>query len=64
MKRLTLFALAVAMLASCATKAPQEANTPENPILTIEGGQVQGVNTDIEGVVVYHSKLEGNVALS
>lgn len=24
-----------------------------NPILTIEGGQVQGVNTDIDGVVVY-----------
>ncbi len=28
-------------------------NVNKNPILTIEGGQVQGVNTDIKGVTVY-----------
>lgn len=26
---------------------------PENPVLTIEGGQIQGVTTDTEGVYVY-----------
>ncbi|MBR4265885.1 MAG: carboxylesterase family protein [Bacteroidales bacterium] len=53
MKRLILFALSFAMLTSCATKTCQQNKTPENPVLTIEGGQVQGVNTDVEGVVVY-----------
>lgn len=40
-------AAAVISIASCAPK--QQAN----PVLTIEGGQVQGVNTDIEGVIAY-----------
>ncbi len=42
---LSLLVLAAALI-SCQQKA-------ENPILTIEGGQVQGVYADIEGVYVY-----------
>lgn len=39
-------AIVIAALASCAKEQP-------NPVLTIEGGQIQGVNTDIDGVIVY-----------
>ena len=54
MRRLTLFALGLAaMLVSCSTQPAQQAKAPEKPVLTIEGGQIQGVDTDIEGVVVY-----------
>ncbi|MCQ2974212.1 MAG: carboxylesterase family protein [Bacteroidales bacterium] len=49
MKKFFLLAISVMMLTSCATKVSEKSN----PILTIEGGQVQGVNTDIEGVTVY-----------
>ena len=40
--------MAAVLLAGCAF-----AQKNSNPVLTIEGGQVQGVNTDIKGVVVY-----------
>lgn len=43
MKRIMLAFLALAMLAGC----------KENPVLSIEGGKVQGVTTDIKGVYVY-----------
>lgn len=48
MKKILSIAFGVAMLMSCSTQ-----NSNNNPVLTIEGGQVQGVNTDIKGVVVY-----------
>lgn len=41
-----MFAACVLVSCTCEKEVP-------NPVLTIEGGQVQGVNTDIEGVVVY-----------
>jgi len=41
------------LIAACALIGCTCKNNTENPILTIEGGQVQGVNADIEGVVVY-----------
>ena len=44
MKRITLLAAVVLVLAACAEK---------NPVLTIEGGLVQGVQTEIPGVTVY-----------
>jgi len=44
MKRIFFFALAAFVLAACA---------PGNPVLTIEGGQVQGVVTETPGVTVY-----------
>ena len=46
MKKLIYLVLPL-LFAACATQ-PQE-----SPILTIEGGQVQGVAADIEGVTVY-----------
>ncbi len=49
MRKIFTLACCVAMLASCSTQN----STNTNPVLTIEGGQVQGVNTDIKGVVVY-----------
>ena len=49
MRKIFILACSVAMLASCSTQN----STNTNPVLTIEGGQIQGVNTDIKGVVVY-----------
>jgi len=46
MKKLFLIAVVATLLVGCATKE-------NNPILTIEGGQIQGVKADIEGVYVY-----------
>ncbi|MBQ3883170.1 MAG: carboxylesterase family protein [Bacteroidales bacterium] len=45
MKRIALI-FAVLLLASCTA-------VENNPVLTIEGGQIQGVKTDIPGVTVY-----------
>lgn len=45
MKKLAVL-LAVAALVGCSS-------APEMPVLTIEGGQIQGVTTDIKGVTVY-----------
>jgi len=45
-KRLFILISAALLLLGCKAAV-------ENPILTIEGGQVQGVTTDIEGVYVY-----------
>ena len=42
-----------ALLAACLLVGCHIEKVTENPILTIEGGQIQGVNADIEGVVVY-----------
>ena len=44
MKRILLFCAAALCLAACAEK---------NPVLSIEGGQVQGVPTETKGVTVY-----------
>ena len=44
MQKICLAAAALLMLAACAEK---------NPVLTIEGGRVRGVETDTPGVVVY-----------
>lgn len=41
--------VAVALMAACTTEKPAD----ENPVLTIEGGQVQGVLTDSTNVMVY-----------
>ena len=46
MKRILILACALAM-AACAQKEAQ------SPVLTIEGGQVQGVAADIAGVTVF-----------
>ena len=46
MKKLYFLALAALLLAACKTET-------KVPVLTIEGGQVQGVTTDIPGVVAY-----------
>lgn len=46
MKKILVIAAAAALLMGCTAKE-------NNPILTIEGGQVQGVKADIEGVYVY-----------
>ncbi len=43
-----MLALCALMMVACATK---EVNT--NPVLTVEGGMIQGVNTEIKGVTVY-----------
>ena len=45
MKRILILACALAM-AACAQKA-------QSPVLTVEGGQVQGVAADIAGVTVF-----------
>ncbi len=44
-----LFAVAAMMLAAAAGISAKN----QGPVLTIEGGQVQGVSTDIKGVTVY-----------
>ena len=41
MKRILLFAAVVLMTCAC---------TDKNPVLTIEGGQIQGVPTETPGV--------------
>jgi len=46
MKKLLTFVASAICLISCASQAP-------NPILTIEGGQVQGVLTELDGVYAY-----------
>ena len=46
MKKLYFLALAALLLAACKTET-------KVPVLTITGGQVQGVATDIPGVVAY-----------
>ncbi|MCQ2182525.1 MAG: carboxylesterase family protein [Bacteroidales bacterium] len=46
MKRILVIAAAAALLMGCTGKE-------NNPILTVEGGQIQGVKADIEGVYVY-----------
>ena len=46
MKKIFSLALAALLLAACKCETP-------SPVLTIEGGQVQGVATDIPGVTVY-----------
>ena len=43
-KSLLAIAILVAALTGCKTK---------NPVLTIEGGQIQGVETSVKGVYVY-----------
>lgn len=43
----------LALIAICSLLGCTSEQKPTNPVLTIEGGQVQGVNTDIDGVVVY-----------
>ena len=43
-KSILALAVLVAMLSGCKTK---------NPVLTIEGGQIQGVETTVKGVYVY-----------
>lgn len=57
MKKTILFGLAALTMVSCCNsnscnKTDCNDNS-KNPILTIEGGQVQGVKTDIDGVLVY-----------
>lgn len=47
MKTIVSLALSIVLLASCATQKS------DYPILSIEGGQIQGVGTDIEGVTAY-----------
>ena len=49
MKKNLLYALGIVLLTSCGKPSEK----PELPILTIEGGQVQGVTTDNDGVLVY-----------
>ncbi len=44
--RKSILLAAIAMLMACSKQ-------PSCPVLTIEGGQVQGVTTDIPGVIVY-----------
>ena len=46
MKKLIIALSALAVLAGCA-------GTKTCPVLTVDGGQIQGVNADIEGVFVY-----------
>lgn len=46
MKKLFVLAMAMLTLAGCAKQL-------DNPILTIEGGQIQGVLADLEGIYVY-----------
>lgn len=43
----------LALIAVCTMIGCTSKNETSNPILTIEGGQIQGVCTDIDGVVVY-----------
>ncbi|MCQ2228072.1 MAG: carboxylesterase family protein [Bacteroidales bacterium] len=43
----------LALIAACTMIGCTSKNETSNPILTIEGGQIQGVCTDIDGVVVY-----------
>ena len=46
MKKILILAAAALLAASCA-------KAPENPVLTIEGGQIQGVMAELPGVYVY-----------
>ena len=46
MKKLLSLAALALLLAACKTETP-------SPILTIEGGQVQGIAADLDGVFVY-----------
>jgi len=43
----------LALLAACTLLGCTSQKETPNPVLTIEGGQVQGVNADLDGVVVY-----------
>jgi len=43
----------LALIAACTLVGCTCQKETSNPVLTIEGGQVQGVNADIDGVVVY-----------
>ncbi|MBO7438292.1 MAG: carboxylesterase family protein, partial [Bacteroidales bacterium] len=60
-RQLLTAAVAATLLASCgqqevqqqADKARQEAEAAARPVLTIEGGQVQGVPTETANVVVF-----------
>ena len=47
MKKILLFAVSALLLAACKTTEAQ------SPVLSIEGGQVQGVTTDIPGVLAF-----------
>ncbi len=51
MKRLLSFIFGGLMLAACGSADVKQ--TVESPVLSIEGGQIQGVAADIEGVTVY-----------
>ena len=51
MRKPILFGLLALTMVSCQTAT--DSNVNNNPVLTIEGGQVQGVNTETDGVVVY-----------
>ncbi len=53
MKKFLFLALGAMMMASCATQTQQNSCSNNNPVMTIEGGQIQGVSTEKEGVVVY-----------
>ncbi|MGX8683141.1 MAG: carboxylesterase/lipase family protein [Bacteroidales bacterium] len=51
MKKSILFLIAfTAFLTGCTTSGSQ---FEENPVLTIEGGQIKGVKSDTEGVIIY-----------
>ncbi len=47
MKKILLFAVSALLLAACKTTETQ------SPVLSIEGGQIQGVTTDIPGVLAF-----------
>ena len=44
-----IMAMTAALLTACGTQQPKDVN----PVLTIEGGQIQGVLTDSTQVMVY-----------
>jgi len=50
MKRFLAFAIGAMMLMACGS-APEKVS--QSPVLSIEGGQIQGVGADISGVTVY-----------
>ena len=50
MKKTSLLLLFTALLTGCTTTVNQ---ADENPVLSIEGGQIQGVKSDVDGVLVY-----------
>ena len=55
MKQLFLPLLLLAAVAAQAAESatPHSGQGPENPVLKIEGGQVQGVTTEINGVYAF-----------